>query len=310
MSLPRLLQGSLQDWLTPCYDAEGRCLPFWQESAAGAQAPEPQRPLIVIDVGHGNYRGPNGERVHDKGALATLNGKHYNEHSIALQVATRLKPLLEAEGFEVLLTQTGDGTPLANRFQARLDVGRNDPNKVMHMVLHANGSESAAVRGFAAMYHRDVPGGAQSQSARWAREMEREFPVLSRADGPTHNTSLIQPGTYTSPNNASWNITRGLGSLPAVLVEMGYMSNRNDLAELVSAEGQQRIAQRLVRATARHYDSMYQEGAVTLARRGAALRWADAEIRTLLLMDTQPLLDIDALSSLNPTPAQQRSRER
>jgi N-acetylmuramoyl-L-alanine amidase len=232
-----------------------------------AHAPGGTLPLIVIDVGHGYWRGAPGN--YEGGKVVHHHGTAYHEHRVVQSIANRMKPLLEAEGFRVQLSQNSDKVPLANRFQARLDVGADDPAKVLHMVLHANSSVSAGTRGFAAMYHPDVPGGAHSKSAQWARALERQFPVLSVADGPTHRTSLIQPDTYASPKRADWNISRGLGNLAAVLVEAGYLTNAADFDGLVSAEGQQQIAQRLTRGTVEAYDAMVREKRVDYARHGA-----------------------------------------
>ncbi|PZP85877.1 MAG: hypothetical protein DI582_04595 [Azospirillum brasilense] len=291
MFASNLFRGNPADWLSPRYSPDGRCIPHWLQpdpNEVVASVGAGPRPLIVIDVGHGYYRNPNGRPVYDGGAKGQLNGRTVYEHGVAQQVAKRLKPLLEAEGFDVQLTQTGDRTPLANRFQARLDVGRDNPAKSMHLVLHANASESPSAHGFAAMYHHAVRGGRQSHSARWAHELEREFPSLSRYDAAHHNTSLIQPDTYTSPNHASWSITRGLGDMPAVLAEMGYMTNARDLAELASDEGQQRIAARLARATVRHYDTMHREGAVQIARGGSLQEITRGMIATLTGSDLTP----------------------
>ena len=304
MFASNLFKGNSADWLSPRFTQDGRCIPHWlhpDPNEVVATTGAGPRPLIVIDVGHGYYRNPNGRPVYDGGAKGYIHGRTVHEHVVAQQVANRLKPLLEAEGFDVLLTQTGDRTPLANRFQARLDVGRDNPAKAMHLVLHANASESPSAHGFAAMYHHAVRGGSQSQSARWARELEQEFPSLSRYDASHHNTSLIQPDTYTSPNHHSWSITRGLGDTPAVLAEMGYMTNARDLAELASDEGQQRIATRLARATVRHYDTMHREGSVQIARGGSVQEITRAMIATLTGSDLTP-------EPLVPNPAMELSR--
>jgi N-acetylmuramoyl-L-alanine amidase len=221
-------------------------------------------PLIVIDVGHGYIKGPGGP--YDSGAVATTDdGKTVHEYTLNLAVAKKLKPLFEAQGFEVLLTQNGDHTPLASRFQARLDYGRDCANKVMHLVVHHNKVKNNSSRhGFAAFYHRDA--GSDSLSADWARRMEREFTGHLSPDGPTHDTSLIQTGSFTSPNYREWDVTRGLGPMPAVLVEAGYMSNTDDLAHMIQPQEQQRTAERIVAASVKFYDAAFAAGKVNYAR--------------------------------------------
>lgn len=246
------------------------------------------RPLIVIDVGHGYFKGHYGP--YESGAVATdAAGKKIHEYTLNLAVAKELKTALEAEGFAVILTQNGDRKPLANRFQARLDMGRDCANKVMHLVIHHNAPAKGISRasGLAAFYHEDA--GAKSESAEWAARIERKFPErLSKTDGPTTRSSLINYGTYTSENYRDWDVTQGLGDMPAVLVEVGYMSDAADLAYITDRSNQRDSALRIARATAEQYDVMFADKQVKYARiesqrRAAAERLAPSpEMRALL----------------------------
>ncbi len=163
---------------------------------------------IVIDAGHGGK---------DPGATSVLGGY---EKTINLAVARKVASLLSRRGFKVRMTRTSDTYPeleeraaIANRLRADLFVS-----------IHSDSFPKSSRRGYT-MY---VAKSASRHSFRAAGAIARS---MSR-------TGLGSHGTQT----ANYKVLVGTRG-PAVLVEMGYLTNRKEAALLRSRSFQTRIAE-------------------------------------------------------------------
>ena len=86
---------------------------------------------VVIDAGHGG---------HDSGATSRYGGR---EKDLALDVAMRLQPKLQAAGFETVMTRSTDKfIPLDGR--ARIS---NRQENVIFVSVHFNSSPRSSARG-------------------------------------------------------------------------------------------------------------------------------------------------------------------
>jgi len=180
---------------------------------AAPQAPRAQRRsgrlsgCVVIDPGHGGK---------DPGATSVLG---YYEKGINLAVARQVADLLADTGLRVEMTRTGDSYPeldqraaLANRLGADLFVS-----------IHADSFPKASRHGYTIYVAR---------SASWSSRKA----AASIADSMA-STGMNSFGVQTAGYHVLTE-TRG----PAVLVEMGYLSNRQEAAMLRSSSFQSRIA--------------------------------------------------------------------
>jgi len=220
--------------------------------AAAAQPPirKPSVRPVVIDPGHGGD---------DTGAISRDG---IREKDVTLAVARRLARILSAHGHAVRLTRTGDEsraltdrTALANRLEASVFVS-----------LHANASRAASARG-AETYYMSLDDASDDTAAAVAR-------VENAAGGGTHGGSALdlilwdmaQAEVLNRSARLALDIQHRLNSLldlpdrgvkqapfvvltgatmPAALVEVGFLSNPGEAHRLTDPAYQQRLAEAL-----------------------------------------------------------------
>jgi N-acetylmuramoyl-L-alanine amidase len=191
--------------------------------------------VIVLDPGHG---GP------EVGAA----GAGVAEKDVNLKIAFRLRALLEADGFKVLLTREGDyraatpeyagagGTYPATRFdlQARIDMA-NAAGADVFISIHNNGSPAAEDSGTEVWWDGKRPWAAYNQAL--AEQVLGALVSAIRAAGhPTINRGLKEDSHFRVRNGRSFPIfvlgpprtgatTTRATQMPAVLGETLFLSN-------------------------------------------------------------------------------------
>lgn len=194
--------------------------PELQKPAAGALRRVPGiSACIVIDAGHGGK---------DPGATSVLG---YHEKGLNLAVASEVARLLSARGFTVRMTRSDDSfieledrADFANRLRADLFVS-----------IHADSFPKSSRRGYTVY----VAKSASDTSFAAARSIDRAMSA----------TGLNSFGTQTADYKVLIG-TRG----PAVLVEMGYLTNRPEAAILKDPAFQSRIAQAIATGITDHFN--------------------------------------------------------
>ena len=198
---------------------------FWHRDVAVKEtAAPPTGPLyglcIAVDAGHGGY---------DGGAVGRVSGTP--EKGLNLDVAQRVERLLTAQGARVIMTRTGDyalcdeDPPIRKKLQDMqrrakiIEQGGADVLLSIHMNEYAGRSES----GPQVFYRENCPAGRllagamqQAMTAQLALKKERE----------------ALGGDY-------YILTLGI---PGVLVECGFLSNREEEAMLLTEEYRERVA--------------------------------------------------------------------
>jgi N-acetylmuramoyl-L-alanine amidase len=190
---------------------------------------------IVLDPGHGG---------HDKGAIS----KYGYEKDFALDVALRARKLLEARGYKVAMTRTTDVfVPLHDR--PRLAKSLADS---IFVSIHFNASPvNSAARGFEifSMAPRGAP--ATNDAIFSIRDMREE-------PGNAHElqSSALAASIYHSLLGQVPTIDRGLkharfavlrlSTVPAVLVECGFVSNGAESTLIGSPAWRERVAEAVV----------------------------------------------------------------
>lgn len=228
------------------------------EPADAGAAPGDDRPVVVIDPGHGGI---------DNGTVAASGEP---EKQIVLDYSLALRERLEKSGrYRVVLTRSDDTfVPLAERVQ----IARNH-NASLFISLHADAlprgdargatiytlsetaSDAEAARLAEAENRADIIGGidlseepsevadilidltqreTKAFSARFARQIVSELRTASRL----HKKPL---------KSAGFRVLKAT-DVPSVLVELGYMSNKADLQQLISESGRSRTVGSLVQA--------------------------------------------------------------
>jgi N-acetylmuramoyl-L-alanine amidase len=199
-------------------------------------------PLVVLDPGHGGddqgAKGPGGEL----------------EKDITLAVARATAARLQADGVTVRLTRDGDEavsltdrTALANRLQA-----------TVFLSIHANASPARGAHG-AETYYMSVDASDAQAAQAAARENAGAPPdtlhliLWDLAHVANLNSSARLARTVQEKLDALQGINdRGIrqapfvvltgATMPAALVEVGFLSNPNEAARLLSPDTQGQIA--------------------------------------------------------------------
>lgn len=228
-----------------------------------------EKRVVVVDAGHGGI---------DPGAPGALG---VPEKVITLAVAREAVRRLEATGrYKAILTRDRD---IYLRLRQRVDFARR-AEADLFVSLHADSLDNRRVRG-ATVYTLSETASDKEAAALAAREnkadlvagvdLAREAPevasiLIDLAQRETMNYSA-RFANYLIPElkdrvTLRRNTHRFAGfvvlkapDVPSILLEMGYLSNRQDAAMLGSVRGRTRVATALVAAVDRYFAAVDRE---------------------------------------------------
>jgi N-acetylmuramoyl-L-alanine amidase len=174
---------------------------------------------IVLDPGHGSD--PDGGKKESGAVGKTAAGVEYKEKDVNLQVAQLLEQELVAKGAIVTMTRTRD--MFLSLDDRQVIINRVAP--VLSLSIHhdATAPGRGAVGASVYWFHPQSRNLAASLLDYYARIGNR--PILN-------NNGVLQKSFAVARPSAA----------PAILLEMGFMSNPQELAELVVPATQQRLA--------------------------------------------------------------------
>ncbi len=226
-------------------------------AAHGRTATRPPAPLVMLDPGHGGK---------DPGAIG-VSGT-YEKH-VSLAAALELKRQLEAEGrYRVALTRTRDTfIPLDDRVAQAQAHGA-----ALFVSMHADALSDHSVRG--ASVYTLANSASDAQTAALARrensadrfggagfntspEIARILASLVRRETRIGSSQLARSMVgnlddnlpmLPNPERHAGFVVLKAADIPSVLVEMGFMSNPADEAELRRPRHRTRIAEAMKRA--------------------------------------------------------------
>ena len=173
--------------------------------------------IITLDPGHGGS---------DSGAIAADG---YMEKQVTLPIALKLKKVLEAKGATVYMTRTDDHDvygPYASgpdELQARSDVANNNRADVF-ISIHINAFNNPSVGGIATYYYDKT-----SYDSKLATAIQNQIAYEKGFGGDRG----IQLGNLYVLRHTL---------MPAVLVELGFISNPSEEALLKTEATQQNFA--------------------------------------------------------------------
>jgi N-acetylmuramoyl-L-alanine amidase len=165
---------------------------------------------VVVDAGHGGK---------DPGAISVLG---FNEKSVNLAVAVAMASYLEQQGLDVVMTRGGDEFVELER---RAEIA-NQVRADLFVSLHSDVSAGNSAAEGATVYVSRSPTGA-SQAA--ANAISARLARLTGGNGIRQANYRVLVQTVA----------------PAVLVELGYLSNRAEAAKLNQPAYQQRLAEEI-----------------------------------------------------------------
>lgn len=175
-------------------------------------AEEPKQINVVIDAGHGG---------HDMGAKTNL----FTEKQIVEQITNKIYAMNKNKNVVIHLTRNSD-TFVSLEERAKT-INALKPDLVLS--LHVNSSIHKSKSGMEMYVAKETPAAAASHKI--ATQLCNKF----------SNTNLKTSEIKT----ASFFILRK-SSVPAILIDLGYLSNENDTKYLTADEEQNKIAQTIV----------------------------------------------------------------
>ena len=191
--------------------------------------------VVYLDAGHGGY---------DPGA--SYFG--ISEKSLTLAIQSRVKAKLEAEGYQVVTTRTSDTyVDLADRSRAA-----NASESDIFVSIHINASGSSAAQGIETYYYQPYAEYPSRINATYHANPTR----LSMSDTLAN---AIQSSLINATGAQNQGVKRQTFAVlrettaPAVLLELGFLSNPQEAARLNTSAYQETLANAIVAGIKRYY---------------------------------------------------------
>ncbi|MEW6661474.1 MAG: N-acetylmuramoyl-L-alanine amidase [Bacillota bacterium] len=190
---------------------------------------------IVIDPGHGTIHPWQGS---DPGAIGPTG---VQERDVVMEISLMLGDILLREGFSVIYTRKGDtNLTLPERAQVA-----NETQADLLVSVHANASASPSMSGTMTFYH--APWGTELEEQISAR---KTLATLIQAE----MLDLLQRADM-GVRDANFSVLRNC-QVPAVLVEVAFISNRQE-ERLLADPAFQRLAAQAIANGIKRYSSMH-----------------------------------------------------
>jgi N-acetylmuramoyl-L-alanine amidase len=220
---------------------------------------------VVIDPGHGG---------HDPGA----QGKNLNEAALTLDVALRLEKLLQQDAFNVVLTRRTDVyVPLEERTAMA-----NRENADLFLSIHVNASRNEAARGvetyflsFASSPEAEAVAARENSASSGGMhslpDIIKAIALNNKLDESRDLAGMVQEALVSRLRRSNRDI-RNLGvkkapfvvligaSMPSVLAEISFLTNKEELQLLKTSAYKQRVAEALHAAVMRYRRSLKGQG--------------------------------------------------
>ena len=192
--------------------------------------------IVYLDAGHGGY---------DPGA--SYFG--ISEKSLTLAIQSRVKAKLEAEGYQVVTTRTSDTyVDLADRSRAA-----NASESDIFVSIHINASGSSAAQGIETYYYQPYAEYPSRINATYHANPTR----LSMSDTLAN---AIQSSLINATGAQNQGVKRQTFAVlrettaPAVLLELGFLSNPQEAARLNTSAYQETLANAIVAGIKSYYE--------------------------------------------------------
>ncbi|HET7228223.1 MAG TPA: N-acetylmuramoyl-L-alanine amidase [Chthoniobacterales bacterium] len=177
---------------------------------ASTAAAQTRFTTIVIDPGHGGF---------DRGGIP---GQRVLEKNVNLDVALRLKPILEKAGYKVIMTRSTDiFVPLGTR----VAIANSYPNAIF-LCIHFNSASRSGASGIETYFY-------STESAPLAASIHSA--VVGGA--PSENRGVRRRGYFVLRRT----------TIPAVLVECGFLTNPTEAQFAQTTAYRQKLAQEIAR---------------------------------------------------------------
>lgn len=193
------------------------------EDVVPASAELDDRPVIVLDAGHGGL---------DSGAVGKSG---VLEKDVNLSVVKHLREMLELSGFQVVVTRDEDisiydagvegiRNQKLSDMDNRLEIVQSYPDSIF-LCIHQNNYTDPAYFGGQMFYNDNNP-----DNRTLAQIMQNRFAMLQ--EGNDREIKLSGDELFLLKDNTN----------PSLMIECGFLSNPEEEAKLATTEYQQKIA--------------------------------------------------------------------
>lgn len=173
-----------------------------KRSSGGGSSPV----TVVIDAGHGG---------HDRGGIP---GQRVSEKEMTLDVAQRLRKVLEASGYRVVMTRNSDVfVPLGTRCAIA-----NSYRNAIFVSVHFNSATRRGASGIETYFY-----------SRDSLSLASAIHHYVTGGAPSENRGVRRRGYYVLRRT----------NVPAVLVECGFLTNPTEAAYAQNASYRQKLAE-------------------------------------------------------------------
>lgn len=205
---------------------------------------------VVIDPGHGGT---------DRGAVVVADGLRWYESELVWDLASRLEGRLSATGVRVHLTRGPRlAAPMPDRARAEL---ANELGADLFISLHLDSHPNPLASGVATYHYGSATGTTSTVGERLAGLVQRE--IIARTD-------LRDCRTHAK----SWDLLR-LTRMPAVRVDLGYLTSPEDRRRLTDPRFRDRVVDAILAAVQRMYypvEADVATGTIDVSQLRASLR--------------------------------------
>jgi N-acetylmuramoyl-L-alanine amidase len=184
--------------------------------------------IVVIDAGHGGK---------DVGALS--KDQKYYEKNINLDILLDVEKLLEKENIKVYYTRTGDNTVFL-RPRAEL---ANEVDCDYFISIHSNANSLTSPNGTEVLFYNNEFKGVKAASLAklFLEELSKTIALKSRGIVEKHPEDIFIMDQAT---------------VPMILIEVGYLTNQNDMNYLSQSENRKAVAQGIYNGIMKAYNEL------------------------------------------------------
>ncbi|WP_418300993.1 N-acetylmuramoyl-L-alanine amidase [Lysinibacillus fusiformis] len=177
--------------------------------------------MIIIDPGHGGK---------DPGTVVGT----IEEKNIVLKVSTLVTQKLEAAGANVLMTRTGDTYPTR---EGRVDFSHGNYGEIF-VSIHANYANNTAAQGIET-YYAKTPGDVYEEDIDLATFVNNQ--IVKNVNMKDRKVKEMKYIVIANTN------------IPAILVELGFLSNSEDRAKLTDDQYVELFAESIYKGILEYY---------------------------------------------------------
>lgn len=205
-------------------------------STQSGNSQEYKNKIVVIDPGHANRSntekealapGSNEMKIKDGGGAVGVSTRT-PEYAINMKVALKLKEILEKDGLTVVMTKSENSVSIGN--VDRANVG-NSANANLVIRIHCDSADNSTIKGASML----IPSNSGATEGIYEESKRCGEVVLNNL---VEGVRMKSRGIIERKDLTGFNWSK----VPVILVEMGFLSNKEEDKLLSSESYQQKLA--------------------------------------------------------------------